>query len=147
MHTSSAKFSRKTRILFPIIITAIAGLIAPASVALVGFLMFGNLIRECGVLNSLSETAQKVLANLVTILPRYYDSSAHAGRRFRFISDASNNRSWYLVAFIFDTAGGVLIRQIYELIPQAGQEDKSDDRCGRYFCLPDVRTRHSQDGA
>ena len=59
--------SKLTRILFPIVITVIAGLVAPASIALVGFLMFGNLIRECGVLNSLSETAQKVLANLITI--------------------------------------------------------------------------------
>ena len=59
--------SKLTRILFPIIITVIAGLIAPASVSLIGFLMFGNLIRECGVLNSLSDTAQKVLANLITI--------------------------------------------------------------------------------
>ena len=41
-----------TRILFPIVVTVIAGLVAPASVALVGFLMFGNLLRECGVLNS-----------------------------------------------------------------------------------------------
>ena len=59
--------SKLTRILFPILITVIAGIIAPASVSLIGFLMFGNLIRECGVLNSLSETAQKTLANLVTI--------------------------------------------------------------------------------
>ncbi|MFA7636694.1 MAG: sodium ion-translocating decarboxylase subunit beta, partial [Monoglobales bacterium] len=59
--------SKTTRILFPIIITIITGVVAPASVSLVGFLMFGNLIRECGVLNSLSETAQKVLANLITI--------------------------------------------------------------------------------
>lgn len=49
--------SKLTRILFPIVVTIIAGLVAPASVALVGFLMFGNLIRECGVLDSLSETA------------------------------------------------------------------------------------------
>ncbi len=63
-----AEVSKATRILFPIIITVITGLIAPQSVALVGFLMFGNLIRECGVLDSLSETAQRVLANLVTLL-------------------------------------------------------------------------------
>ncbi len=59
--------SKLTRILFPIVITVIAGLVAPSSLALIGFLMFGNLIRECGVLDSLSETAQKVLANLITI--------------------------------------------------------------------------------
>ena len=60
--------SKTTKIVFPIVVTAVAGLVAPKSVALVGFLMFGNLIRECGVLNSLSETAQKSLANLITLL-------------------------------------------------------------------------------
>ena len=59
--------SKTTRILFPIIITMLAGIVAPSSVSLIGFLMFGNLLRECGVLNSLAETAQKVLANLITI--------------------------------------------------------------------------------
>lgn len=59
--------SKTTKILFPIAVTVIVGLVAPQAVALIGFLMFGNLIRECGVLNSLSETAQNVLANLITI--------------------------------------------------------------------------------
>ena len=57
-----------TKILFPIFVTVITGVIAPDSAVLIGFLMFGNLIRECGVLNALSETAQKVLANLITLL-------------------------------------------------------------------------------
>ena len=60
--------TRRMRILFPIVVTVIAGLVAPASVALVGFLMFGNLIRECGVLSTLSHTAQNELANLITLL-------------------------------------------------------------------------------
>ena len=60
--------SKRTKILFPIVVTIIVGLVAPDAVVLIGFLMFGNLIRECGVLNSLSETAQNVLANLITIL-------------------------------------------------------------------------------
>ena len=67
MPYTAKSVSKMTKILFPIIITAIAGLVAPESVYLVGFLMFGNLIRECGVLNSLSDTAQNALANLVTI--------------------------------------------------------------------------------
>ena len=60
--------TRRTRILFPILVTVIAGLVAPMSVALVGFLMFGNLLRECGVLNSLSQTAQNEFANIITLL-------------------------------------------------------------------------------
>ena len=59
--------SRLTRILFPILVTVIAGLVAPTSASLVGFLMFGNLLRECGVLNALSETAQTTLANLINL--------------------------------------------------------------------------------
>ena len=59
--------SKRTRILFPIIITIVASAIIPQATALIGFLMFGNLIRECSVLDNLSETAQKVLANLITI--------------------------------------------------------------------------------
>ena len=68
MAYAEKQVSKTAKILFPIIITMVAGLFVPRSVALVGFLMFGNLIRECGVLDSLSETAQKVLANLITLL-------------------------------------------------------------------------------
>ena len=60
--------TKLTKILFPIVITIVAGVVAPQSAALVGFLMFGNLIRECGVLDSLSQTAQNSLANIITIL-------------------------------------------------------------------------------
>ena len=64
----SRPVTKTTRILFPIIVTFLVGLISPASVSLVGFLMFGNLLRECGVLGNLSETAQTSLANLITLL-------------------------------------------------------------------------------
>ena len=108
------KISKHTKILFPIIITMITGIVSPRSVALIGFLMFGNLIRECGVLNSLSETAQKVLSNLVTL--------------FLGITIATKMQAEYfltpetlliiglgLVAFIFDTAGGVLVAKVINL--------------------------------
>ena len=68
MPYTGGKVSRRTRILFPILVSVVAGLVAPSSVALVGFLMFGNLIRECGILTSLSNTAQNELANLITLL-------------------------------------------------------------------------------
>jgi len=106
--------SRTTKILFPIIVTLIAGLIAPDSIALVGFLMFGNLLRECGVLDALSETAQKVLANLITLLLGITVAS-------KMTADAFLN--WQtlmilglgLVAFIFDTVGGVLFAKLLNL--------------------------------
>ena len=68
MEYNPTNVSKTTRIIFPIVVTFIAGFVAPASVALVGFLMFGNLLRECGVLNSLVKTAQNELVNLVTLL-------------------------------------------------------------------------------
>ena len=106
--------SKRTRILFPIVITIIAGLVAPSSVALIGFLMFGNLIRECGVLNSLSETAQKVLANLVTILLGITIASQMQAESFLRL-ETILILCLGLVAFIFDTAGGVLFAKIINL--------------------------------
>ncbi len=103
--------SKTTRILFPIIITVIAGMVAPESVALVGFLMFGNLIRECGVLNSLSETAQKVLANLVTLFLGITIALQMQADMFLEL-DTLLILGLGLVAFIFDTAGGVLFAKL-----------------------------------
>lgn len=115
MDDSGAKqVSKTTRILFPIIVTILVGFVAPDAVSLIGFLMFGNLIRECGVLNSLSETAQKVLANLVTIF---------LGITIAFQMRASEFLRWEtllimglgLFAFIFDTFGGVMLAKFMNL--------------------------------
>ena len=106
--------SKTTRILFPIVITIIAGLVAPDSVSLVGFLMFGNLIRECGVLDSLSETAQKVLANLITIFLGITIASQMQAENFLTINTLLI-LGLGLFAFIFDTAGGVLFAKFLNL--------------------------------
>ncbi|MDD6275168.1 MAG: sodium ion-translocating decarboxylase subunit beta [Clostridiaceae bacterium] len=106
--------SKLTRILFPIIVTFIAGIVAPMSVALVGFLMFGNLLRECGVLGRLSDTAQNVLANLITLL---------LGITIAFSMRAEMFVTWQtllimglgLVAFVFDSIGGVLFAKFLNL--------------------------------
>jgi oxaloacetate decarboxylase beta subunit len=112
MHTNSnKKVSRTTLILFPIAITVLAGLIAPSSLALIGFLMFGNLIRECGVLNSLSQTAQKELANLVTILLGITIASTMTAERFVQL-DTLMILGLGIFAFVFDTAGGVLFAKL-----------------------------------
>ena len=106
--------SKLTKILFPIIITVIAGLVAPDSVSLVGFLMFGNLIRECGVLDSLSDTAQKVLANLITIFLGI--TIATQMRYDQFLApETLLILGLGLVAFIVDTAGGVLFAKLLNL--------------------------------
>ena len=106
--------SKTARILFPIVVTIIAGLVAPASVSLVGFLMFGNLIRECGVLNNLSETAQNALANLITLL---------LGITIACSMQAENFVRWEtllimvlgLLGFVFDTMAGCLFAKFLNL--------------------------------
>ncbi len=114
MDYKGKEVSKTTKILFPIIITVVAGLVAPASVALIGFLMFGNLIRECGVLNSLSETAQKVLANLITIFLGITIASQMNAEQF-LTFDTLLILGLGLFAFIFDTAGGVLFAKFLNL--------------------------------
>ena len=109
-----ADVSRSTRILFPIIITIVAGLISPASVSLVGFLMFGNLLRECGVLNSLSETAQNALANLITLILGLTIASQMQAEQF-LKPQTLLILGLGLFAFVFDTAGGVLFAKLLNL--------------------------------
>ena len=111
MPYTAKSVSKMTKILFPIIITAIAGLVAPESVYLVGFLMFGNLIRECGVLNSLSDTAQNVLANLITIFLGITIASKMYYEQF-LKPETLMILGLGLIAFIFDTAGGVIFAKI-----------------------------------
>ena len=107
--------SKTTRILFPMIVTVIVGIVAPDAVALIGFLMFGNLIRECGVLDSLSETAQKVLANLITIFLGITIASQMKAADFLRM-DTLIIIGLGLVAFIFDTVGGILVAKVMNLI-------------------------------
>ncbi len=114
MPYQAKEVSKLTRILFPIIITLIAGLVAPSAVSLVGFLMFGNLIRECGVLDSLSETAQKVLANLVTIFLGISIASQMTADKF-LSPETLLILGLGLFAFVFDTAGGVLFAKLINL--------------------------------
>lgn len=114
MPYSAKSVSKLTKILFPIIITVIAGIVAPESVSLIGFLMFGNLIRECGVLNSLSDTAQNVLANLITIFLGL--TIACQMQAEKFLQPATLLiLGLGLFAFIFDTAFGVVFAKFLNL--------------------------------
>ncbi|HIW23075.1 MAG TPA: sodium ion-translocating decarboxylase subunit beta [Candidatus Acutalibacter stercoravium] len=106
--------TKTTRILFPIMVTFVAGLVAPASVSLVGFLMFGNLIRECGVLNRLSETAQNDLANLITLLLGI--TIAFSMRADQFVNlQTIMIMALGLFAFVFDTIAGVVFAKILNI--------------------------------
>lgn len=106
--------SKTTKILFPIIITVIAGFIAPISLPLVGFLMFGNLLRECGVLDRLSNTAQNELVNIVSILLGLTISVKLQADQFLNIQTLMII-AFGLFAFIMDSVGGVLFAKLLNL--------------------------------
>jgi len=115
MAPKGLKVDKTAKIIFPILVTIIASLIAPSAAALIGFLMFGNLLRECGVLNSISKTAQTELANIVTILLGLSIGSTMTADKFL------QPRTLYIlllgiVAFVFDTAGGVLFAKFLNLL-------------------------------
>jgi sodium ion-translocating decarboxylase beta subunit len=111
MEYKDVKVSKTVLIIFPIAITVIAGIIAPISVTLVGLLMFGNLIRECGVLERLSKAAQNELSNLVTLLLGITIGSSMYYEQFLRV-ETLIILAMGLVAFVFDTAGGVLFAKL-----------------------------------
>lgn len=121
MPYTPSSVSKTTRILFPIIVTIIAGLIAPDSVALVFCLMFGNLIRECGKLDSLSQTAQGPLANLITILLGMTIASTMKAEQFIRI-ETLMIMALGLMAFVFDTIGGTLFAKLLNIFLPKGKK-------------------------
>lgn len=118
---ANKKISKKALIAFPIVVTIVAGIIAPSSLALIGFLMFGNLIRECGVLNKLSLSAQNELASLVTILLGITIASTMTSDRFVRI-DTLLIIALGLFAFVFDTFGGVIFAKFLNLFRKEGNK-------------------------
>lgn len=114
MEYNPKNVSKLLKILFPIIVTAVAGFIAPTSVSLVGFLMFGNLLRECGILGSLSDSAQNVLANLITLLLGITISFSMRAEAFVKL-ETLLIMVLGLVAFVFDSVAGVLFAKIINI--------------------------------
>ena len=108
------KVSKTVLILFPILITIVSGIVAPVSVPLVGLLMFGNLISQSGVLERLSRSAQNELANLVTLL---LGITIGGTMQYETFLDTRTIiiMGMGLLAFVFDTAGGVLFAKFINL--------------------------------
>ena len=122
MEYNPKSVNKQLRIAFPIAVTIIVGLISPQSVALVRFLMFGNLLRECGVLGSLSQTAQNEFANIITLLLGI--TISFSMRAEQFVNPATLMIMVLgLVAFVFDTAGGVLFAKLINVfLKMAGKK-------------------------
>ncbi|NLL37738.1 MAG: sodium ion-translocating decarboxylase subunit beta [Fretibacterium sp.] len=108
------KISKKTKILFPIVVTLVAGILVPASASLIGFLMFGNLMRESGVVDRLAQGAQNELANIVTILLGLAISNKMTGEDF-LQPMTLGIMGLGLVAFVLDTAAGVVTAKVLNL--------------------------------
>ena len=114
MPYTGGEVSKSMRIAFPIIVTFIAGFVAPDSISLVGMIMFGNLIRECGVLHSLSDTAQNGLANLITLLLGI--TISFSMRAEQFVQPTTILIMLLgLFAFVFDTIGGCLLAKLINI--------------------------------
>ena len=114
MHYQAHNVSQTAKIIFPIVICVIAGIVAPVSLPLVGFLMFGNLLRECGVLDRLSLSAQNELVNLISILLGLAVSVKMQYSEF-LRWDTLMVIALGLVAFIMDSVGGVLFAKFLNL--------------------------------
>ena len=114
MKYNPSAVSKNTRIFFPIIATIVCGIIAPESAALVGMLMFGNLLRECGVLDSLSNAAQNMLSPLITLLLGLAIAPQMSGDKLLQF-ETIMIMGFGLVAFIFDTACGVFFVKIINI--------------------------------
>ncbi|WP_346355027.1 sodium ion-translocating decarboxylase subunit beta [Azotosporobacter soli] len=106
--------SRTAKFLFPILIVLIAGMVAPISVALIGSLMFGNILKESGVVDNLSNAAQSELANLVTLLLGITIGGTMSAERFLTV-EVAMIMALGAVAFVFDTAGGVLFAKLLNI--------------------------------
>ena len=139
--------NKALRISFPIAVTIIVGFISPQSVALVGFLMFGNLLRECGVLNSLSQSAQNELANIITLLLGI--TISFSMQADQFVNGATIMiMALGLVAFVFDTIGGVIFAKIVNVfLKMAGKKPVNPhDRRLRNLRVPHVLPRGAETG-
>lgn len=106
--------SKQKKVLFPILVTLISGFLVPASAALIGFLMFGNLLRESGVVDRLAKGAQNELANIVTILLGLAISTKMTGEDF-LRPMTLGIMGLGLVAFVLDTAAGVVTAKVLNL--------------------------------
>ncbi len=106
--------SRTERVLFPIISTIACGLILPPAVPLIGMLMFGNLLRECGCTERLSQAAQNEVLNATTIFLGISVGATMMADTFLRV-ETIKIIVLGLVAFIFSTAGGVIFGQVMKV--------------------------------
>jgi sodium ion-translocating decarboxylase beta subunit len=104
------------RVVFPIAVTIVGALLVPAATSLIGLLMFGNLLRECGVTERLSKSAQNELINLVTTILGLCVGVSMEGESF-LTASTLKILALGCAAFAFSTAGGVLMGKVMSRLP------------------------------
>ncbi len=109
------KVSKTEKIVFPIIVAVLCSFIIPSCASLIGFLMLGNLFKECGVTERLSDTAQNALTNIVTIMLGLTVGATANGQTFLQLQTLLII-GLGLTAFSFSTAGGVLLGKVLYLV-------------------------------
>ncbi|MDR3051813.1 MAG: sodium ion-translocating decarboxylase subunit beta [Oscillospiraceae bacterium] len=114
MEASALEAPKWVLVCFPILITVIAGIIAPISAPLIGLLMFGNLLKEAGVVERLNRASQNELANIVTLLLGVTIGATMRWDVFLTV-ETLVILALGLVAFVFDTAGGVAFAKLLNL--------------------------------
>lgn len=107
--------SKTVKILFPILVTVVISLLSPKASPLIATLMFGNLMRESGVVERLSKSAQNEIANITTIFLGLTIGSTMAGDTF-IQSDTLLILGMGLLAFVLDTTGGVLVGKLMYIL-------------------------------
>ncbi|MBE9523721.1 MAG: sodium ion-translocating decarboxylase subunit beta [Chloroflexi bacterium] len=115
MPYTQKEVSKTVRVVFPIAVTIVISLISPQASPLIATLMFGNLMRESGVVNRLSEAAQNEIANVTTIFLGLAIGSTMTGDSF-IRSESLFILGMGLLAFVLDTAGGVVFGKIFYLL-------------------------------
>lgn len=107
--------SRRTRILFPIVVTVVVGILVPFATPLIGMLMLGNLMRESKVVERLTHASANELANIVTLFLGLAIGSTMHGEAFLRLSTLAI-LGLGLLAFVLDTATGVLFGKVMNLV-------------------------------
>lgn len=106
--------SRTARLIFPILVVLVAGIIAPVAVPLVGFLMLGNFLRECAVTERLNQSAQNEIINVVTLLLGLTIGGSMIAENFLNLASLGV-MALGLLAMIFATAGGIIVAKFMNL--------------------------------
>jgi oxaloacetate decarboxylase beta subunit len=115
MPYSSRGVSKAVRVIFPLVVTILTSLIAPVASPLISMLMFGNLMRESGVVDKLSKVAQNELANIVTIFLGLTVGSTMTAESFLQVQTLLI-LGMGLLAFVLDTVGGVLFGKVMYVV-------------------------------